>query len=192
MPTVPSMWPRRAKPAGSAARTEVRAARPDDHAAIRTVERVAFGRDDEARLVDRLRDDGDLVCELVATAASGVVVGHVAFSHLPVWLPDGDVVRAAALAPLAVLPQHRRAGIGSALVRAGLEACAGAGAAGVVVLGDPAFYARFGFSSALARHLRAPFSGDAFMALELGSGQLRAGEVRYARAFGIGAEGGLR
>src|SRR6185369_17097983 len=111
------MWPRRAKPTSSATRAEVRLARADDFAAIRTVERAAFGGDDEVQLVDRLRDGGDLLYELVATVEKGVVVGHIAFSHLPVWLDEGGVVRAAALAPLAVLPQHQRTGIGSALVR---------------------------------------------------------------------------
>jgi putative acetyltransferase len=162
----------------------IRRAVPADYPAISTVERVAFGRDDEARLVERLRDDGDMVMELVATGSGGTVVGHVAFSHLPIWSPDGEVVHAAALAPLAVLPQHRRTGIGSALVKIGLEGCAQEGAAGAIVLGDPKFYGRFGFSSALASHLRAPFSGEAFMAIEFAPGALRAGEVRYPRAFG--------
>lgn len=179
------MWPFRSKPK-TEPRALIRHAAPAHIAAIRTVERVAFGREDEARLVDRLREDGDLVVELVATTGKDVVVGHVAFSHLPVWSTDGKVVQAAALAPLAVLPQHRRAGIGAALVKAGLGLCEEQGIAGVVVLGDPAYYARFGFSSALARHLRAPFSGEAFMALELVPGALRGdGEVRYAKAFGI-------
>jgi putative acetyltransferase len=164
-------------------RAEIRPTVPGDIAAIRTVERVAFGGEDEARLVDRLREDGDVVVELVATAVHGLVVGHILFSHLPIWSEDGTVARAAALAPLAVLPQHQRAGIGSALVRLGLEACAEQGVAGVVVLGDPAFYGRFGFSSALAARLRAPYSGDAFMALGLAAGALRGGEARYARAF---------
>jgi putative acetyltransferase len=171
-----------------AARAEIRHAIPADIAAIRTVERVAFKRDDEARLVDRLRDDGDAVVELVATVTHGVVVGHILLSHLPIWSADGRVVHAAALAPLAVLPRHRRAGIGAALVKAGIDACGAQGMAGVVVLGDPAYYARFGFSSALARHLRAPFSGESFMALELVPGALRSdGEVRYAKAFGLAA-----
>jgi putative acetyltransferase len=169
-----------------AVRAEIRRALPADVAAISSVERAAIRRDDEARLVDRLRDDGDAVVELVATVGKGVVAGHILFSHLPVWSQDGSAVPAAALAPLAVLPQRQRAGIGSALVKIGLETCGEQGIAGVIVLGAPAFYARFGFSSALARHLRAPFSGESFMALELVPGALRdAGEVRYARAFGL-------
>lgn len=181
------MWPFRSKPR-TEPRALIRPATPSHVAAIRTVESVAFGREDEARLVDRLRDDGDIVAELVATTGKDVVVGHVAFSHLPVLSADGRVAHAAALAPLAVLPQHRRAGIGAALVKAGLALCGAQGIAGVVVLGDPAYYARFGFSSALARHLRAPFSGEAFMALELMPGALRGdGEVRYAKAFGLEA-----
>jgi putative acetyltransferase len=171
-----------------ASRAEIRHAVPGDVAEIRTVERVAFKGDEEARLVDRLRDDGDVVVELVATVTRGVIAGHILFSHLPIWAPDGKAIHAAALAPLAVLPQHRRAGIGAALVKAGIAACGEQGIAGVIVLGDPAYYARFGFSSALARHLRAPFSGDAFMALELMPGALRGdGEVRYAKAFGLEA-----
>jgi putative acetyltransferase len=182
------MWPLRAKrdKGGSAAQAEIRHALPGDGAAIRSVVHAAFGRDDEARLVEQLRGDGDLIVELVAIAGRGVVVGHVGFSHLPIWSADGAVTRAAALAPLAVLRRHQRTGIGSALVRLGLEACGAAGVAGIVVLGNPAFYGRFGFSAALASRLDAPFSGEAFMALELTPGALRrGGKVRYASAFGL-------
>jgi putative acetyltransferase len=182
------MWPLRAKHDNGArvAQAEIRHAVPADSAAIRSVVHAAFRRDDEARLVERLRGDGDLIVELVAIAGRGVVVGHVGFSHLPIWSADGAVTRAAALAPLAVLQRHQRTGIGSALVRIGLEACDAAGVAGIVVLGEPAFYGRFGFSAALASRLDAPFSGEAFMALELSPGALRGGgKVRYAGAFGL-------
>jgi putative acetyltransferase len=122
----------------------------------------------------------------VAVTARDVIVGHILFSHLPVHAADGSIIRAAALAPMAVLPVHQRTGVGSALVRAGLQACAEGGAQAVIVLGHPEYYPRFGFSAEAARHLHAPFSGPAFMALEITPGVLRGGgEVRYARAFGL-------
>jgi putative acetyltransferase len=127
-----------------------------------------------------------VLVELVAVAAREVIVGHILFSHLPVHTSDGAIVPAAALAPMAVLPAYQRSGVGSALVRAGLQACADGGAQAVIVLGHPEYYPRFGFSAEAARGLRAPFSGPAFMALELAPGALPAdGEVRYARAFGL-------
>ena len=128
-----------------------------------------------------------MLVELVAVTARDVVVGHILFSHLPIQTAGGAILHAAALAPMAVLPAHQRAGIGAALVRAGLEACAEGDARAVVVLGHPDYYPRFGFSAEAARALQAPFSGPAFMALELLPGALRGGgAVRYARAFGLG------
>ena len=114
-------------------------------------------------------------------------LGHVLFSELPIETGGGPL-RAAALAPLAVAPEHQRQGIGAALIRAGLEACRNCGVAAAIVLGDPDYYPRFGFSSAAARNLRAPFSGPAFMALELAPGCLDGvtGTLRYAAAFGLG------
>ena len=97
------------------------------------------------------------------------------------------VLPALALAPMAVLPEWQRQGIGSMLVRAGLDLCREAGHEIVIVLGHPEFYPRFGFSADLARPLTSPYSsaGDAWMALELVPGALRrvAGEVRYPLPF---------
>jgi len=162
----------------------IRPASPADEAAIDAVEREAFGRADEAGLVRRLRIEGAVLVESVAEDA-GAVVGHVLFTRLSI-LRDGETVEAAALAPLAVASAARRRGVGAALARGGLEDCRRFGAQAVVVLGDPAYYGRFGFSAALARPLSAPFSGPAFMALELVPGALgRGGTVRYAAAFGL-------
>ena len=153
--------------------------------AIRAVVGQAFGGDDEARLVDALRDGGYARVSLVAEC-DGEVVGHILFTDLPI-VTEGGVVDALALAPLAVLPPYQRRGIGSTLVRAGLEACRGIGPAIVVVLGHPEYYPRFGFSARLAERLSAPFSGEAFMALELVDGALDGvrGKVRYPAPFGL-------
>lgn len=162
---------------------EIRDETPDDHDAIREVNRLAFGGAREARLIDQLRTDGVVVASLVAIEA-GAVVGHILFTALPIST-DYGVIPAAALAPMAVVPARQRQGIGSALVRRGLDVCRERGRAAVVVLGHPAYYPRFGFSAALAQGFRAPYAGEAFMALELAPEALAAGsgDVRYPEAF---------
>jgi putative acetyltransferase len=154
-----------------------------DQDAIREVNRLAFGRDDEGRLVDALRAGGHVRVELVAEEADGVV-GHILFTHLPI-VSASETVNSLALAPLAVVPDRQRRGIGSRLVREGLQACKERGHRIVVVLGHPEFYPRFGFSAALAGRLKSPFSGPAFMASELVPGALDriGGEVRYPPPF---------
>jgi putative acetyltransferase len=155
-----------------------------DHHAIRHVNRLAFGQDEEARLVDALRDGGYVRASLVAEK-DGQVVGHILFSDLPLVTKAGTVP-ALALAPLAVLPEHQNQGIGSALVRRGLEVCKEQGHRIVVVLGHPHFYQRFGFSSKLAAHLESPYSGrESFVAVELLPGALVGvtGRVQYPPPF---------
>ncbi|MBY0528511.1 MAG: N-acetyltransferase [Gemmataceae bacterium] len=154
-----------------------------DHDAIREVNRRAFGQDAEARLVEALRLGGHVCTSLVALHA-GRVVGHILFSDLPIVTRTGNVP-AVALAPMAVLPAFQKQGIGSALVRQGLEACRGQGQQVVVVLGHPHFYPRFGFSSELATRLESPYAGEAFMAVELTPGALHGvtGRVQYAPPF---------
>jgi putative acetyltransferase len=146
---------------------------------------LAFGGSDESRLVAGLRAGGAAIAALVAVENDDRILGHILFSELPIET-GGEPLRAAALAPLAVLPERQRQGIGSSLIRAGLEACRERGVAAAVVLGDPEYYLRFGFSPEAARNLRAPFSGPAFMALELNPGCLEGvtGPVHYAEAFG--------
>ena len=157
---------------------------PNDLDAIREVNRRAFGGEAEARLVDRLRDDGLVVASLVAIEGERIA-GHILFSDLPIKTEYG-VIPAAALAPVAVVPERQRAGIGSALVQRGLETCRERGRTAVVVLGHPTYYPRFGFSAGLARTIHSPYSGagEAFMALELTPGALASGGVaRYPAAF---------
>jgi putative acetyltransferase len=155
-----------------------------DLEAIREVNRLAFGQHAEARLVDALRDGGYARASLVAEA-NGQVVGHILFSDLAIITETGTVA-ALALAPMAVLPAFQKQGIGSALVRKGLEYCRNQGHAIVIVLGHANFYPRFGFSAKLAEALSSPFGGgESWMALELAPGSLDgvAGQVQYPPQF---------
>jgi len=125
------------------------------------------------------------VLSLVAVEESNIV-GHILFSDLLIET-EHAVLHAVSLAPMAVIPQYQRRGIGSALVRRGLEVCRERGKSIAVVLGHPAYYPRFGFSAELAKNLRGPYSGDAWMAVELIPGALDGvkGTVRYPEAFEV-------
>ena len=162
----------------------IRPAAPGDRPAIRAVLRHSFEGDEEANLVEQLRDDGDVLVELVA-ATDIAIQGHILYSPLAIER-SGETLSAAALAPVAVLPALQRRGIGGELIGAGNARCAELGCAAIIVLGHSDYYPRFGFSAALAAPLQAPFSGPHFMALELRPGVLRlGGQVRYPRAFGV-------
>lgn len=158
------------------------AVRPEaaaDRDAVRTIHREAFAGPAEADLVEALRRDGDLILSLVAAADEPV--GHIAFSRLT--LPDAPV-RASALAPLAVLPSCQRQGIGTALVEDGLRRLAASGEDLVLVLGEPAYYGRFGFAAQDAAPLKTPYDGPYLQALALSEqGRHARGPVRYPRAF---------
>lgn len=145
----------------------------------------AFPTPAEANLVDVLRDGGFVRVSLVAEI-NGQIVGHILFSDLPIITPAGTV-SALSLAPMAVVPEHQRQGIGSELVRRGLEECRAQGHRIVIVLGEPHFYRRFGFTSELARPLESPFCGEEFMAIELVPGSLTgiSGRVDYPPPFGV-------
>ncbi|MBI1187750.1 MAG: GNAT family N-acetyltransferase [Alphaproteobacteria bacterium] len=164
----------------------IRDAEPDDAIAIRAIVASAFGRSDEALLVDQLRADGDAFIELVAEdEADGDLLGHILFSPLAIDRPEGTVT-ALALAPVAARPDRQKQGIGAALIRAGIEQARFAAIPAIILVGHPGYYPRFGFSAKAAESLDAPFSGPSFMALELVPGVLEAGgSVRYAAAFGI-------
>ncbi|MBI1212169.1 MAG: GNAT family N-acetyltransferase [Alphaproteobacteria bacterium] len=163
---------------------DLRERRDGDDERIAFVVRRAFAGEDEVKLIADLRADGDMLLEVVAEREGAGIVGHVAFSRLSVRSIDREL-RAAALAPLAVLPTHQRQGIGQALVQDGLRRLQALNVELIVVLGDPAYYARFGFSALLARLLQAPYSGDGFQALELQPGALgkRAWDATYPPAF---------
>lgn len=163
----------------------IREERPEDAEAVHAALVAAFGREAEARLVERLRASARIVCAMVAEE-KGRVLGHVVFSRIAVE-SGGSEIPVLALAPLAVLPAFQRLGIGSALVSAGLERCRMERHARVLVVGDPVYYGRFGFVPASRFGLKCPFPApeEAFMAIELEPGAFAqvSGVVRYGHEF---------
>jgi putative acetyltransferase len=164
---------------------QIRSELPTDVAAVHELNRAAFGGVEEARIVDALRDAVTPLVSLVAETA-GTVIGHILLS--PVTLASTPHPLVMGLAPMAVLPGHQRAGVGSALVRASLDAGRALSALGVVVVGHPTYYPRFGFVPASRFNLSCAFDvpDEVFMALELRPGALagHGGQVHFHAAFG--------
>ena len=156
----------------------------NDISAIQNIHRRAFGGDYEPKLVEMLRNAGRVSLSLVADVEDEVV-GHVLFS--PVTFDPPLVKRRwVALGPIGVLPEHQGRGIGSRMVRQGLHECRSAGWDGVVLLGSPGYYSRFGFVQASHHSLSSEFGdGAAFQATELRQGALEEveGKVLYPPEF---------
>jgi putative acetyltransferase len=164
--------------------SEVRRETIADRPGVRAVEVAAFGHDTEADIVAAVR--------IASKAYRGFVVevdfrilGHAVLTE--VTLEPDSAAKGLGLAPVAVLPDHQGMGIGSALVRAALDEARHSGAVFAVVLGEPAYYRRFGFRPAAAFGLRSAYdeAGDAFQAVELTPGALRDvyGLVRFRPEF---------
>ena len=159
----------------------IRAELPSDSDAIFSVNARAFESEAEARLVDMLRERNAVTVSLVAELG-GVVVGHILFS--PVTVGERSFV---ALAPMSVVPEHQRSGIGSALARAGIDACRDRGDAAIFVLGHADYYPRFGFGPAGPKrlHYKSEEFDAHFFVLELRDGALDGvnGLVEFDVAF---------
>ncbi|HUZ11294.1 MAG TPA: N-acetyltransferase [Caulobacteraceae bacterium] len=161
---------------------QIRLERPDDATTIHALTDTAFkgmpfSDDTEARVIDALRVAGALALSLVATQG-GKIVGHVAFSPVTINAEAGDWY---GLGPVSVWPDRQRRGIGQTLIREGLRRLQSMGAGGCVLLGDPAYYARFGFENHPdLRHAGAP--PWAFQCLTL-NGRRPSGEVTFHPAF---------
>ena len=173
----------------------IRAETPADRAAVRDLLTAAFEGDEEARLVAEFRGltGFDPALSLVAEV-EGRVVGYILFTLIEIVIDsevtDDGPVPALALAPMAVLPEFQRKGIGSQLANEGLQRCRAAGHRIATVLGHATYYPRFGFVRASAHGLTFPFDApdDACMVLELTAGALRGvrGQVRYPAPFAAG------
>lgn len=160
---------------------EIREEQPGDIDAIRVVNQCAFAQDQEANIVDALRANGAAMLSLVAVVDSQIV-GHIMYSPIQV-----GSVAAAALAPMAVLPEHQRAGIGGRLIADGTARLARMGVPLIIVLGHAAFYPRFGFKPASSYGITCewPVPDEVFMALFLDERRIKdaAGLAQYRQEF---------
>jgi len=161
---------------------EIREERPGDVAAIRDVNRRAFGQDQEGNIVDALRSNGGALLSLVATL-KGQVVGHIMYSPLSV----GGEVTGAALGPMAVLPEHQRQGVGSKLVETGNRKLRDAGCPFIIVLGHATYYPRFGFRPVSTYGIKCEWEvpDDVLMLLVLDEAKMRgvSGLAKYRPEF---------
>ena len=163
----------------------VRPQTPADAAAVRGVNEAAFAQPLEATLVERLLASCPGAVSLVAD--DGEVVGHILFTTVTVDM-GGRQVEGMGLAPMAVRPDRQRQGVGSTLVRHGLDVLRARGCPFVIVLGHPSYYPRFGFVPAATRGLRSQWDGipdEAFMILVLDPPAMQgvAGVARYRPEF---------
>jgi len=168
----------------------IRPEKLEDIASILEVTTRAFQGEEEANLIAAIRHSDYFIPELslVALDDTNQIVGHILFSPITIESPeDSKSAEALALAPMAVLPECQKRGIGSLLVQHGLEECKKLGYSIVIVVGHLEYYPRFGFRPARDCGIKAPFEvpDEAFMVLELVPGALKnvRGVVKYSPAF---------
>lgn len=164
---------------------QIRPEQPADITSVHALNATVFETPAEADLVDALREQVQPLISLVAED-SDTIVGHIMFS--PVTIPGRDDLKLMGLAPMAVATDRQRQGIGSALVRAGLDHCRQLVTSAVVVLGHPEYYPRFGFEPSERFGIGCEYDvpPEVFMAIELQPGSLQdaSGRVKYHSAFG--------
>ncbi|MBZ4190706.1 GNAT family N-acetyltransferase [Niabella beijingensis] len=166
----------------------IRKERGEDIEAISSVNEEAFGRADEANLVDLLRNSEAFVPDLSLVAEKDRdVIGHVLFTKIKIIDSFNHCYESLALAPIAVRTAYQRQGIGAALIETGLKKAREIGYLSVIVLGHETYYPKFGFQPASLWNIKAPFDvpDEAFMAVELVDFGLKnvSGIVMYAKEF---------
>lgn len=164
----------------------IRPERPGDEAAIRALDNLAFGQPTEGAIVDALRASNCPVISLVALQ-DDTIVGHILFSPVTIEADTGSVT-GMGLAPMAVTPRLQSRGVGSSLVRRGLDEVRAKSYPYVVVLGHSHYYPRFGFVPASRHGIRCAWDevpDDVFMAIILDETAMTgvSGTARYRPEF---------
>lgn len=163
---------------------QIRAEKSEDKGEIYEVNKLAFGKDNEAKLVDLLRAREDFIPELSLVAiANEKIVGYVLLSKIAIVSEDQKRFDSLALAPVSVVPDSQKQGVGKLLITNVLEKAKNLGYESVIVLGHKEYYPKFGFGLAGDWGIKAPFDvpADHFMAIELKKGSLdgKSGIVEY-------------
>jgi putative acetyltransferase len=158
---------------------------PKDKDKIYEINKSAFGTETEAKIVDALREAGELILSLVVQI-DDILIGHIAFGE--VKIDSGkQSYRAIRLGPMAVLPEHQRKGYGTKLVEQGSKILSGRGHEIVVVLGHPDYYPKFGFVPSQRYGIQCEYEcpPEAFMIKELKQNALKGiqGTVFYSSIF---------
>jgi putative acetyltransferase len=165
---------------------EIREERSDDAAAVREVNRRAFGQDQESNIVDNLRANGAALLSLVATV-NGLVAGHILYSPLTV----AENVHGVALGPMGVVPAYQRQGIGTKLIEAGNRKIKNGGYPVIIVVGHAQYYPRFGSRPASESGIKCEWDipDNVFMLLVLDQAKMEgvAGLATYRREFSSGS-----
>lgn len=168
-------------------RLKIREETENDYLKIREVNDLAFGQENEGRLIEKLRQTEKFIPGLSLVAEiNNEVVGHILFYPVIIHSATADF-HSLSLGPMAVTPAYQRQGIGSQLVREGLKAAKTLGHKSVIVVGHPEYYPRFGFKPASQWKIKMPFEvpDEAFLALEIVIDDLKgkSGIVEYPKEF---------
>lgn len=167
----------------------VRQEKATDFTEVYEVNKLAFGQENESKLVELLRKNKDVfVPELsIVAIANHKVVGHILFSKVKIKDKNNHQHKSLALAPMAVIPEFQKMGIGRQLINKGLTTAKSLGFKSVIVLGHEHYYPKFGFEPAFKWHINPPFDvpPEAFMAIALESNGLSnvSGTVIYPTEF---------
>lgn len=154
------------------------------------VNHIAFGQDNEAKLVDALRNNPTVFIPELSLVAikNNSIVGHILFTKIKLINDNKKESESLALAPMAVKPEFQHKGIGGVLIKYGFDVAKKLGYSSVIVLGHKVFYKKFGFDTATKWNIKAPFElkdEENYMAIELVEGGLKdtSGTVLYPKEF---------
>ncbi len=157
-----------------------------DHKNIYEVNKLAFEQENESKLIEKIRVGSNFIPDLSLVAdINNRIVGHILFSKIKII--GNSIFETLALAPMAVLPEFQKRGIGSNLINRGMEKAMELGFDSIIVLGHKDYYPKFGFKRASKWNIKCCFEvpDEVFMAVELIDGALEGkdGTIKYPDEF---------